>query len=141
MPRQPQPYGTGGGHLAIVLDCADLHRAAEFWSAALGYVRVGETDGPYQALVPADGRGIELLLQRVPEAKTSKSRLHLDLRTRDLEGEVERIVALGATQLTAEAVVEAGWRWHVLADPDGNELCVLEPPSSYWKKTGNAPAG
>jgi hypothetical protein len=48
--------------------------------------------------------------------------------------EVERLVALGASRLTLEPVVEAGWQWHVLADPDGNELCVLEPPPAYWEK-------
>ena len=116
-----------------MLDCGDLDRAAEFWTGALGYVRVGEAGGPYRSLVPADGSGIELLLQRVPEPKTTKSRLHLDLRTTDLAGVVERLLALGATRLTAEPVVEAGWTWHVLADPDRNELCVLQPPPAYWQ--------
>ena len=120
--------------MAVVLDCADIARASEFWTAALGYVRAGEPSGPYQVLVPADGSGIELVLQRVAEPKTTKSRLHLDLRTKDLMNEVERLVALGASRLTMEPVVEAAWRWHVLADPDGNELCVLEPPPAYWEK-------
>ena len=117
-----------------MLDCADLRRAADFWTAALGYARAGEPDGPYQLLLPADGNGIELVLQRVAERKTTKNRVHLDLRTKDLKGEVERLLALGATRLSAGPVIEAGWQWHVLADPDGNELCVLEPPSAYWKK-------
>lgn len=134
VPRQPQTYGDSGGTLALVLDCADLVRAAEFWTAALGYVRVGEPNGQYQLLLPANGAGLELLLQRVAEQKTTKNRLHLDLRTKDLTGEVSRLLALGAVRLTAEAIVEAGWRWHVLADPDGNELCVLEPPPQYWEK-------
>ena len=141
MPRRPIRYGTSGGVLAIAIDCADLRRAAEFWAAALGYVPVGEPNGPYQVLLPADGEGIELLLQRVPDGKTAKSRMHLDLRTKDLNGEVARIMALGAAQLTEEPVVEAGWTWHVLADPDGNELCVLEPPSAYWKKFEDPASG
>jgi predicted enzyme related to lactoylglutathione lyase len=115
----------------VVVDCADLDRAAEFWTAALGYLRA-DGHGPYLPLVPADGIGVEVLLQRVPEGKDTKSRLHLDLRTRDLAGELERVLALGARQLTTEPITEAGWRWHVLADLDGNEFCVLAPPESYW---------
>jgi len=58
-----------------------------------------------------------------------KNRLHLDLRTADLEAETARVTGLGATRLTAEPIIEHGWRWHVLADPDGNEFCVLQPPA------------
>jgi predicted enzyme related to lactoylglutathione lyase len=54
--------------------------------------------------------------------------VHLDLRTEDLDAEVSRVQAAGSVVLTPEPVVEGGWRWHVLADPDGNELCVLQPP-------------
>jgi len=118
--------------LTVVVDCSDLQRAAEFWTAVLGYVRDAEMGGPYQGLLPADGDGIEVLLQRVPEAKSAKNRLHLDLRTRDLDLEVARVRALGATQLTPEPVVEDGWTWHILADPDGNEFCVIQPAPEYW---------
>jgi predicted enzyme related to lactoylglutathione lyase len=54
--------------------------------------------------------------------------MHIDLRTSDLEAEVRRLVALGATNLTPEAIVEHDWTWYVLGDPDGNEFCVLRPP-------------
>jgi len=130
--RQPQRYAGGRGELTVVLDCADLGRAAEFWTAALGYVRAGDAQDPYQALVPSDGIGLELLLQRVPEAKDAKNRLHLDLRTRELEQEVARVLALGAAVLTPEPLHEDGWTWHILADPDGNEFCVVEPAPDYW---------
>ena len=84
----------------------------------------------YHALLPPGRDGIEILLQRVPEPKTTtKNRLHLDLRVPDLAAEVARVVALGARRLTDDPVEEHGWRWHVLADPDGNEFCVLQPPS------------
>jgi predicted enzyme related to lactoylglutathione lyase len=86
-----------------------------------------------RSLLPPGVDGIEILLQRVPEARQSKNRLHLDLRTRDLETEVSRVVGLGATVVTGQAVTEEGWRWHILADPDGNEFCVLQPPVSYWE--------
>lgn len=116
------------GELVVVLDCTDLDRAAAFWTAVLGYRREAYGDGPYLALVPQDGRGIELLLQRTDDRKAEKNRVHLDLRTGDLDAEVARVRAVGGALLTPQPVVEHGWRWHVLADPDGNELCVLQPP-------------
>jgi hypothetical protein len=61
-----------------------------------------------QPLVPGSGQGIEILLQRVPEAKSGKNRLHLDLRTVDLAGEVEGTLALGARRLISQPVTETG---------------------------------
>ncbi|WP_202869962.1 VOC family protein [Kribbella caucasensis] len=95
---------------------------------ALGYVRPPTTGDRYLALVPADGAGIEILLQRVDDAKQGKNRLHLDLRTPDLTAEVTRVRALGATLLTEEPIKEHSWTWHILADPDANEFCILQPP-------------
>ena len=134
----PQPYPNG--ELVIVIDCSDLDRSARFWSGALGYTAGppaaggGAADGGaaggdrYRGLQPESGAGIDVLLQRVPDVKRQKNRLHLDLRTPDLEAEVGRVVGLGATLLTSEPVTEDGWFWHILADPDGNEFCVLQPP-------------
>jgi predicted enzyme related to lactoylglutathione lyase len=87
--------------------------------------------GTYQGLIPADGEGVEILLERVPDQKRDKNRLHLDLRTPDLESEVRRVVGIGAVLLTGQPVQEFGWRWHILADPDGNEFCVIQPPDSH----------
>ena len=111
----------------MVVDVADLERSADFWSKVLGYVREGASE-TYLSLIPADGIGVEILLQRVDDRKQGKNRLHLDLRTADLEAEVARVRGLGARQLTEAPIVEAGWVWHVLADPDQNEFCVLQPP-------------
>jgi predicted enzyme related to lactoylglutathione lyase len=122
----PQPYPHGD--LVIVVDCSDLDRSARFWSAVLGYTASQLTAGPYRSLEPVSGAGIEMLLQRVPDVKHQKNRLHLDLRTPDLVAEVRRVTDLGATLLTREPVTEDGWFWHILADPDGNEFCVLQPP-------------
>ena len=122
----PQPYRNG--ERVIVIDCSDLERSARFWASVLGFTASRATTGPYRSLIPAGGQGIEVLLQRVPDDKRQKNRLHLDLRTADMDTEVSRILALGATLLTEQAVVEDGSRWHVLADPDGNEFCVLQPP-------------
>ncbi len=130
MRREPHPYLRG--ELVIVIDCSQLDRSAEFWSGVLGYVPDGVATGRYQSLLPADGRGTEVLLQRVPEGKQGKNRVHLDLRTRELGPEMGRLISLGARVLTEQPVSEAGWRWHILADPDGNEFCVLQPPASYW---------
>ena len=117
MPRVPQSYANG--ELVIVIDCADLDRSARFWCAVLGYAAASPAGGRYRSLIPASGQGIEVLLQRVADGKPAKNRLHLDLRTADL----------GASRLTTDQIVEHGWRWHILADPDGNEFCVLQPPA------------
>jgi predicted enzyme related to lactoylglutathione lyase len=131
----PQPYLNG--ELVIVIDCSDLDRSARFWAAALGFTASPPSGGPpsasppsggaYRTLLPASGEGIEVLLQRVDDEKGQKNRLHLDLRTADLDAEVSRILGLGATLVTGTPLVEDGLRWHVLADPDGNEFCVLQP--------------
>ena len=122
----PQPYPHG--ELVIVIDCADLDRSAAFWSAVLGYTANLAGTGSYRSLEPESGAGIDVLLQRVPDVKDQKNRLHLDLRTPDLDAEIRRVLGLGATLLTSEPVIEDGWSWHILADPDGNEFCVLQPP-------------
>lgn len=114
--------------LAVVLDCADLARSGVFWSGVLGYVAEPLSSGRYRRLLPADGDGVELLLQRVSEPKAHKNRMHLDLRVPDLDAEVARLTSLGARCVTDSPVEEDGWAWHVLADPDGNEFCVLRPP-------------
>jgi predicted enzyme related to lactoylglutathione lyase len=128
MHRTPHPYLRG--ELIVVIDCADLGRAADFWTGALGYVRDGPAVGQYLGLIPADGQGAEVLLQRVPDKKRDKNHVHLDLRTPDLESEVERVLGLGAVQLTEQPFEEFGWRWHILTDPDGNEFCVVQPPDA-----------
>ncbi len=126
--RIPHPYRNG--ELVIVIDCSDLDRSARFWAGALGYAAGAATDGRYRSLIPESGEGVEVLLQQVDDEKHGKNRLHLDLRTADLAAEVSRILELGAALLTCRPVQEDGWRWHVLADPDGNEFCVLQPPGA-----------
>jgi predicted enzyme related to lactoylglutathione lyase len=111
-------------HIAVVLDCADPEGLARFWAGALGY-RQQPLEEPYLMLLPAQrGAGPELALQRVPEAKVGKNRMHIDLHVEDVQGEVARLVALGATRRSG-ALVEVGFRWMVLGDPEGNEFCVV----------------
>jgi predicted enzyme related to lactoylglutathione lyase len=110
----------------VDFDCADPYELSGFWSEVTGFSRHPE-DQPGDdecALLAPDG-GTGLLFQRVPEAKTVKNRVHLDLqptdRTRDEE--VDRLVALGA-KLVDDRRRPDGTGWAVLADPEGNELCV-----------------
>jgi predicted enzyme related to lactoylglutathione lyase len=127
MSNDPQRYA--GGELVLVIDCADLDRSAAFWCSVLGYRPDGPAVGQYLGLFPNDGRGIQLLLQRVDDPKVGKNRLHLDLRTANLEPEISRILAAGGRMVTDEPMTEWGWTWHILADPDGNEFCVVQPPA------------
>jgi predicted enzyme related to lactoylglutathione lyase len=106
----------------LVIDSSDPARLAHFWAAALGYEITEEEDD--LVFIEGPDTGPSLAFVRVPEAKTVKNRLHIDLSPRDREQaeEVERIVALGAR------VVDIGQgdvSWVVLADPEGNEFCVL----------------
>ena len=111
--------------LELVLDCADAQRLAQFWTAALGYRRLGSA-GSYVALVPLEGDPPKLILQQVAEPKTAKNRMHLDMLAPDIEAEAQRLVELGAERLRVEPVVEHGTRWIVMADPEGNEFCVCQ---------------
>jgi len=111
--------------LALVLDAHDPEALAPFWAAALRYVIVGGA-GSYLMLSP-DGRpGPNLLLQRVPEDKTGKNRMHMDVHTPDVEGEAARLEALGARRLEAGPRRELGSTWVQMADPEGNEFCVCD---------------
>lgn len=108
----------------VALDCTDLEVAASFWSAALGYRRAG-ADGQYVTLAPPEGEaGPRLLLQQVAEPRAGKNRMHLDLDVADVEAEVTRLEGLGARRLRDAPIEELGHHWVVMADPEGNELCV-----------------
>jgi len=109
--------------IELVLDCADLEAQATFWAAALGYEAVGAA-GQYRLLAPPAGAtGPRFILQQVSEPRTAKNRMHLDILTDDVTGDVDRLVALGA-ESRGEVIEEHGHRWIPMADPEGNELCV-----------------
>lgn len=102
---------------------------ANFWQAALDW-RCTHTTQDEVVLEPPtgspeDGVAADLLFLRVPEPKAGKNRLHLDLRPADQDGEVDRLIALGARRVSVGQPADVPWV--VLADPEGNEFCVLQP--------------
>ena len=115
----------------IDIDARDPLALAGFWQEALGWRRTYESDDevvlePPEGS-PQDGVAPDLLFIRVPEDKVVKNRLHLDLRPDDQAAEVARLLALGATHVD---LGQGDVSWVVLADPEGNEFCVLRalPP-------------
>jgi hypothetical protein len=112
------------GIAALAIDCHDPPELARWWSRLLGgSVEVAE-DGDATLRVPG---GLAIDFARVPEAKTVKNRLHLDLRSTDLADATAQALALGATR--ADDIYDQG-RWQVLRDPEGNEFCLLRPRPS-----------
>lgn len=103
---------------AFVIDCNRLNETAQFWATALG-TTIAEQDEHYASLNTNASVELEIILQRVPEPKLGKNRVHLDFVTDNLEAEVERLEKLGATR---QSQVE---RWWIMQDPDGNEFCVV----------------
>jgi hypothetical protein len=111
---------------AVTFDCADATKVAAFWSAVLEHP-VDEGASPdFAAIGLAEGNQREpaWMFVSVPEAKAAKNRCHPDLATPDLPREVERLLALGAVKLGE--FEEGGAQWTTLADPEGNELDVVQ---------------
>lgn len=111
----------------LAIDSADPAALARFWADALGW-RVTEEDDGESVVEPPTGSAEEnvapdLLFIKVPERRSVKNRLHLDLRPADQAAEVERLIRIGATH--ADVGQSSSVSWVVLADPEGNEFCVL----------------
>ena len=109
-------------YLVLTLDVADLDLQTAFWCGALGYEHRGDA-GQFRAISDPTGAGPRMLLQRVDDVKAGKNRLHIDIHVVDVEAEAARLVELGAT--ITDRVAEHGLQWVVLADPEGNEFCVV----------------
>ena len=104
-----------------VVDARDPVALGRWWQEALGWVVVNDDPEEFEIRPEAD-RVPGLVFVHVPEAKEGKIRLHLDFRPDDRDGEVERMLSLGA----ARADIGQGEQsWVVLADPEGNEFCIL----------------
>jgi Glyoxalase-like domain len=110
----------------VTVDCRDPRSLAEFWAAVLGY-RFGGAEGDEVWIEDPAGTREDISFAQVPEEKSIKNRLHLDLRpSRTRDEEVERLRGLGATVLDGFGGPEATWT--VMRDPEGNEFCVLRGP-------------
>ncbi|HMJ78690.1 MAG TPA: VOC family protein [Iamia sp.] len=122
--------------VALCFDANDRLGLAHFWADALRW-EVGDDDGEVVALVPTDGTRFTIEFASVPEEKVGKNRIHLDLTTTSLDDQresVERFVELGARHIDIGQRPEEG---HVvLADPEGNELCLLEPDNRFLAGCG-----
>ncbi|GAB96403.1 catechol 2,3-dioxygenase-like lactoylglutathione lyase family enzyme [Kineosphaera limosa] len=113
----------------ITFDCADPAAQVRFWSGVTGRPVDTLPEGTPAQFVGAIGmwprsNDLAYLFLAVPEGKTAKNRMHLDLECADRSAEVERLVALGATHVSDHS--EFGITWTVLRDPEGNEFCLAE---------------
>jgi len=110
----------------VCIDSADPASLATFWQEALGWRRTQDEPGEVVIEPPAgsreDGVVPDLVFLRVPEQKSVKNRLHIDLRPTDQGAEVARLEALGARRVD---IGQGDPSWVVMADPEGNEFCVL----------------
>ncbi|MFI6940738.1 VOC family protein [Streptomyces sp. NPDC050418] len=113
----------------VAIDCTDAYALARFWSEVVGHpLDPDAAPGDEATQIPLP-EGPYLYFNQVPEPKTTKNRLHLCLRpTTSREPEIDRLVALGATWI-ADRRDPDGSGWAVLADPEGNEFCVLRSES------------
>ncbi len=108
----------------VVVEASDTVELGRWWADALGWVVVEDDPSEFEIRPTPDGLP-GLLFLRSPQAKTTKNRLHLDFRPDDQEAEVERLVAAGAVRVD---IGQGEASWVVLADPEGNEFCVLGAP-------------
>jgi predicted enzyme related to lactoylglutathione lyase len=113
----------------IVVDTHDLPRLARFWAAVLGWQILSEREREI-VVGPDLDASVGMCFMPVKDQKTGKNRLHLDLNPDpdDRESEIERILALGARRIDIGQTGDESWT--VLADPEGNEFCVVRPKSN-----------
>jgi len=117
--------------MGVTIDCADPEGLADFWTNAIGFTQREGDGGPYVTISGSNlDRAVNhLTFQKVPEGKSAKNRVHLDIFVDDIADEVERLVALGATVLTPVGdPSHLGFVVVVLADPEGGEFCIVGRP-------------
>lgn len=107
----------------LAIDCNDLDKMTAFWGALTGFEVVWSSE-TYRFLLHPDGRRPGLVMQKVPEPRTAKTRIHVDLDAIEVDEKaaVARAEALGATFVTSHN--EFGVRWSVMEDPEGNAFCI-----------------
>lgn len=110
----------------LQVDCADPDGLAAFWAEFLNLAPDPSQAPPaFRCLLGKDG-GPGLCFQRVPEPKTVKNRVHFDIVVTDLGAATEQIARLGgSTRGASPDYHENGWRWRIMADPEGNEFCLV----------------
>lgn len=113
--------------VAVTIDCNDLEGMTAFWSGVLG-VEVAHVEEPFSFLAHAPDRKVTVWLQRVPEPRVGKNRIHLDFAVPDLEATEARVVRLGGTLGERQSFHEFVWR--VCEDPEGNVFDVMQAPSA-----------
>lgn len=114
----------------VAIDVNDLPRMKAFWEATLGYGEVRAGDA-YSYLLDPTGRGPHLFLQLVPERRTEKNRLHLDVVVPSLTEAVESAESLGA--VVVREFTTPITHFVVLEDPEGNQFCLVD--EEYWEQT------
>ncbi len=107
--------------LGIVFDTRDVPALAEFWRQATGY-EITDSGDQYAHLAPRGTNLKYILVQKVPEEKSSKNLCHVDFETDDRDADVERLVSAGAIKVADHS--GGGYNWTVLQDPEGNEFCI-----------------
>jgi predicted enzyme related to lactoylglutathione lyase len=110
----------------VTLDAAEPRRLADFWSKMLDY-KVVYDSAEEVAIEKADESGPAVLFVKAPDEKAGKNRMHFDLNPDDQAAEVERALLLGATHVEIGQSRDPDVTWKVLADPEGNEFCILKP--------------
>lgn len=106
---------------SVMLDCNDLDKTATFWTTLLD-LEVKERYPAFVFLSHMSGQGPGLALQRVPEQKVMKNRMHLDLVAHDPKAVIARVIELGGSRVADHEM--DGFHWTIMADPEGNEFCV-----------------
>lgn len=116
----------------IVVDCREPVAMARWWAETLGWSASTTDEGEWLLRPPAsDDTTPALLFDTAPEPKQSKNRVHLDLASQSLDDQREFVDRLAARGATRADIGQTGTPWGVLADPEGNEFCVLEPRDEY----------
>ncbi|GAA5066520.1 VOC family protein [Nocardia callitridis] len=111
----------------LIIDCTDPKRLADFWCEVLGYVVLDWDRGAVEIGPPGGFGGLQPTLVFIPDAEPKRAKLpmHFDVNStdRDQDAELERLLAAGARKIDVGQT--AADSWHVLADPEGNEFCLL----------------
>ena len=129
------------------VDCANAYELSEWWKRVLGYVDMdGDPNlpGHEECMIRDAESDHQVLFIEVPEGKSEKNRLHFDLRPREItqDEEVERLLGIGATQVwDLRGVHGPGTGWVTLADPEGNEFCILRSRREVEATTATATTG